>query len=109
MKISVLVRLVYISTIASLLANVEINQGFARDYPFLFLGAQMIMLLFFSLTARSFIRQKNNESETAKYDLIKSVIICCFIYVLAYLSKYAFTLILAIGVLVIYFLKNLRL
>lgn len=64
------------------------------------------MLLFFSLTARSISRKKNNESETAKYDLIKIVILCCFIYVLAYLSKYTFTLILAIGALEIYFLKK---
>ncbi len=91
--------IVIIAAVAALLANIQRGEGFNQTNPYLFWGAQMIFIILFVSATLYTMLHWEQVGELTKSRFFISIIICVFMYALAYIdSIYAFLLIFVCGV-----------
>lgn len=97
----------FVATVTSLLATVQIHQNFNKEYPIIFFGAQIILILFFVIGMFfAFIKWKK-ESSISRWILLRSAVVCILMYFMAYTgSKYSFILILIVGETEVYLTRK---
>lgn len=97
----------FIATIAALVANVELYEKFNVTQPYVFWGGQIVLcVIFLAIGLYSFLHW-DEKASVKKMRFALSVFICMCMYAIAYTgSKYAFMLILAIGVIEVFLTRK---
>ena len=96
-----------LATVVALLANTQLRQNFDMEYPILFISGQVLCWSCFLVLTIYIFKNWGNDSSNSKWNLFRSVIICIFIYCIAYTKlDYAFLIILIVGITHIYFIRK---
>lgn len=92
-------KIALIAPVAALVANIQMGQGFNHTNPYLFWGAQTIFIILFVSATLYTMLHWEQVGELTKSRFFTSIIICGFIYAMAYIgSSYSFLLIFVCGV-----------
>lgn len=87
------------TSVAPLVANIQRGQEFNHTNPYLFWGLQTIFIIFFVLATLHTLLHWKQVGELTKSRFFTSIIICGFIYAIAYIDyRYSFLLIVVCGV-----------
>ena len=96
-----------LATVVALLVNTQLRQNFDMEYPILFISGQVLCWSCFLVLTIYIFKNWGNDSSNSKWNLFRSVIICIFIYCIAYTKlDYAFLIILIVGITHIYFIRK---
>lgn len=88
-----------IASVAALIGNIHRGEGFNHTNPYLFWGTQAIFIILFVLAALYTMLHWEQVGKLTKSRFFISIIICGFIYAMAYIdSRYALLLIFVCGV-----------
>ncbi|MBU5465843.1 hypothetical protein KQI49_03245 [Virgibacillus sp. MSJ-26] len=88
-----------LASVAALVANLQRGEGFNHTNPYLFWGLQTIFIILFVLAILYTMLHWKQVGELTKNRFFTSIIICGFIYAIAYIDfRYSFLLIFVCGV-----------
>lgn len=103
MKMYSIGMLGFIATVAALVANLQISEGFHHSYPNLFYGLQGALIAIFAVIAVYTLLHWDRKSSVSKTRFCMSIVVCALIYFMGYImSKYSIIMILVCGIVEIY-------
>lgn len=96
-----------VATVTSLVASIELTEGFNTDNPYVYWGGQAALwLLLLSMIVYSFMHWDDN-APVSRRRMVESIVVYLCMYAMAYVgSKYSFVLIFVIGIVEVFLTRK---